>query len=170
MKVAFLDRDGTIIHDYEDEYWKFIIEPEFISGAIEALKIIDNLGYKIIILTNQYIINSGIITFSQYEAFTYTFIEKLKQNDINILDIFFCPHSKLENCNCQKPKTGLYNQAIQKYPSIEKSESFLVGDSLCDIELGNRIGIKTFGIKVKTNKFNYVEVKSLEDVTKYLHV
>lgn len=62
MKVAFLDRDGTIIEDYEDEKWKYVKEPVFIEGAIKALKAMKEKGYEIIIITNQYLINEGIIT------------------------------------------------------------------------------------------------------------
>ncbi len=55
MKVAFLDRDGTIIEDYEDEFWRNVTEPVFIKGSIEGLKKIRQKGYEIIIITNQYL-------------------------------------------------------------------------------------------------------------------
>ncbi|WP_069650132.1 hypothetical protein [Caloranaerobacter ferrireducens] len=62
MKVAFLDRDGTIIEDYEDEKWKYVKDPVFIKGAIKALKVMKEKGYEIIIITNQY-------SFSHYAIF-----------------------------------------------------------------------------------------------------
>jgi D-glycero-D-manno-heptose 1,7-bisphosphate phosphatase len=164
MKIAFLDRDGTIINDYPDEEWHYIKEPVFIEDSIATLKKLTDLKYHIIIITNQYIINSGIITISQYNAFTDLFKSILQKNGINILDIFYCPHTLDENCNCFKPKPGLIEQAISKYPNIDMKNSFLVGDSLCDIELGNKVGIRTFGIKVRTNKFIYTEINSLSDI------
>lgn len=66
MKIAFVDRDGTINKDYPDDDWRFIKEPEFLEGSIEALKEIRKKDYQIIIITNQYLINDGIITLLQY--------------------------------------------------------------------------------------------------------
>ncbi len=85
-----------------------------------------------------------------------------------IKDIFFCPHTKEENCKCFKPKTGLYEQALLKYPAIDLEESLLVGDSLCDIELGNRVGIRTYGINIKSDLFDYIKIESLADLSDYL--
>ena len=164
MKVAFVDRDGTINKDYKDETWGYIKEPEFISDSLETLKEIRNRSYQIIIITNQYIINDGIITLDQYNEFTNRLIKGLREYGIEILDIFYCPHSLNENCNCCKPKVGLIDLALKKYPQIDLKKSFLVGDSLCDIELGNKVGIKTFGINVKSELFNYTELNFFLDI------
>ena len=55
LKIAFLDRDGTIIKDYPDEKWREIKEPEFLEGSIEGLKRLKEMGYDFIIITNQYL-------------------------------------------------------------------------------------------------------------------
>ena len=70
MKVAFFDRDGTIIEDYPDNVWTEVKEPKFIEGAIEVLQNLIQLDYKIIIITNQYLINEGFITLDQYTRIT----------------------------------------------------------------------------------------------------
>lgn len=168
MKVAFVDRDGTINKDYQDEEWGHVIEPEFLDGSIEALKIIREKGYQIIIITNQYLINDGIITLSQYREFTDKIIHVVNNYGVDILDIFHCPHSKKENCNCFKPKTGLIDMAFKKYRDIELDKSFIVGDSLCDIELGHKLGIRTFGINLNSKLFDYTSERSLLDIVKYL--
>lgn len=168
MKAAFVDRDGTINYDYEDEAWRYISEPQFIDGSIEALKEIQNNGYEIIIITNQYMINDGIITLNQYNKFTDKLVNELNGKGVNILDIFYCPHSLKENCNCCKPRTGMVETALKKYPEINLKQSFLVGDSLCDIELGNRLGITTFGINIRSKVFNYVKLDSLSNIIQYL--
>ncbi len=168
MKIAFVDRDGTIIKDYQDEEWGNVSEPEFLDGSLEALKRITEKGYQIIIVTNQYLINDGIITLSQYRAFTQKIIQVVNDYGVEILDVFHCPHSKTENCNCYKPKIGLVEIALKKYKNIELDKSFVVGDSLCDVELGNKLGIKTFGINVNSKFTDYVSVRSLLDIVKYL--
>ena len=168
MKIAFLDRDGTIIEDYEDELWRSITEPIFINGAIDALKAIRQKGYKIIIITNQYLINEKIITLQQYKEVTDKFIRKLSDDGIEILDIFYCPHSREENCNCMKPKDGMIKMALEKYPKINLESSFIVGDSLCDVQLGERLGIKTFGIGLDKCKGKIIKIDSLKNIVKYL--
>lgn len=168
MKVAFLDRDGTIIEDYEDRVWSNISEPMFIDGAIESLLTIKEREYEVIIITNQYLINEKIITLEQYEKITELMIKSLSDNGIEILDIFYCPHSKKENCNCIKPKDGMIKRALRKYPKISLEDCFLVGDSLCDIQLGETLGIKTFGIRVGKTEGKVIRVNSIKDIIKYL--
>lgn len=70
MKIAFLDRDGTINIDYQDAKWKNKTTPEMMPNAIMGIQGLIDLGYKIIIITNQYIINDSIITTEDYQAFT----------------------------------------------------------------------------------------------------
>lgn len=168
MKVAFIDRDGTINSDYADDEWRYIHEPVLLDGSLEALKEIGNKGYQIIIITNQYLINDGIISLSQYRAFTKKLIQQLNDSGIDILDIFYCPHSRNENCNCLKPKTGLVDMAFTKYPDIEIAKSFIVGDSMSDVELGDKLGITTFGINIQSKLLNCITVKSLLDTIKHL--
>lgn len=168
LKIAFLDRDGTIIEDYEDSLWRHVSEPVFIEGAIDALKAIIEKGFQIIIITNQYIINEEIITLSQYQEFTIKFINKLIENRVEILDIFYCPHTKEEGCNCMKPKDGMIKMALEKYADINLDESFIIGDSMCDIQLGKSLGIKTFGIKLKDEEEKVVTIDSLKYIGEYL--
>ena len=94
LKIAFLDRDGTIIKDYPDEKWREIKEPEFLEGSIEGLKRLKEMGYDFIIITNQYLINDGIISLNDYQQFTGKFLKKLKEENIDILKIYFCPHNE----------------------------------------------------------------------------
>lgn len=168
MKVAFLDRDGTIIEDYEDKVWSNINEPVFIKNTIDAIKLIRTKGYEIIIITNQYLINEKIITIDQYHEITNKLEKILLDNGIEILDIFFCPHSREENCNCMKPKDGMIKMALEKYPEINLKESFIVGDSLCDVQLGVKLRIGTYGIGIEVWNGKSIKVSSLKDVVKYL--
>jgi len=168
LRVAFLDRDGTIIEDYEDELWRNKTEPIFLVGSIEALEKIKQKGYEIIILTNQYLIDEKFISIEQYQDFTDKFIKRIKDNGIEILDIFYCPHSRELNCSCMKPKDGLVKKSLEKYPEIDLKDCFIVGDSLCDVELGERLGIKTFSIGVGKKEGEVIIINSLGDVASYI--
>lgn len=161
MKVAFFDRDGTITFDYPDKEWSHIEEPVLMPYAIDAMKYISQLGYRIIIITNQYIIGEGYITQSQYEYYNEKLLSILKENGITILDVFFCPHKRSDNCKCCKPATGMVEAALLKYPEIELDKSFIVGDSICDMQLAKRLNVDSFGIGID---FDYTKHKKIESL------
>ena len=94
MKTAFLDRDGTINRDYPDAEWKSKTEPELIDGAMEGLRFLQDQGYALIMITNQYLIDEGIITLADYQNFTDRLVWRLAQQGIHLQDIFFCPHRR----------------------------------------------------------------------------
>ena len=160
MKVAFLDRDGTIIRDYPDEQWKGRKTPEFLDNAFEALRCLRDRGYEIIVVTNQYLIGEGITTPDEYLAFNTLFLKALNTGGIDVLDVFHCPHARSENCSCCKPKPGLIQQALQKYPKIELAHSLLIGDSKADLQLADSLGIAFIGIGLKCTYC----VKSIGDI------
>ncbi len=146
MKIAFLDRDGTINKDYSDKIWSGIRKPEILRGAISGLNYLKDKGFKFIIVTNQYIINDGYITLEDFNSFNQKLLKILSDYGIEILDVFFCPHSKNEYCKCYKPNPGLIQQALKKYPNIKLNESIVIGDSLCDEGLANYYNIDFYGI------------------------
>lgn len=164
MKVAFLDRDGTIIKDYPNREWANIKTPQFLEGSIDALQHIKNKGFEIIIITNQYLIGEGIITLEDYKSFNDLFLKALNQNGTSVLDVFYCPHAKNENCDCMKPSSGLINQALYKYPNVNLKESFYVGDSVCDMKLASNFNLKFYGI----NMFCKNTINSLNEIKKFL--
>ena len=162
MNVAFLDRDGTIIKDYPDKDLANVKYPEFLEGSIKTLKYIKSKNFETIIITNQYLIGEGIITLEEYMKFNNLFLKILNGNDVNILDVFYCPHARNQNCNCRKPNPGLINQALNKYPSIDLDESFYVGDSLCDMQLAKNFNLTFYGINIPCEN----KIKSLEEIIK----
>ena len=146
MKIAYLDRDGTINKDYPDGDWANKVIPEILTGAIEGIKLLCDSGYKIIIITNQYIINAGIIKLEQYHEFHDNLYSTFDIGNIEIQDTFFCPHVDSDECNCKKPKTGMIDQSLIKYPDIDIENSIFIGDSASDKELADRVGLKFYGI------------------------
>jgi len=78
--------------------------------------------------------------------------EKFKENGINILNVYYCPHGPEDNCECRKPKIGMIQQAIADFPDILLNNSFLIGDTESDIKLAQQAGIKSILINEK-NQF-----------------
>ncbi len=135
-KVIFLDRDGTIT--VEKDFGSKIEEVEFIPRVKEALKILQGLGYKLVITSNQSGIGRGIMTEKQVEEIDNFISGELEKEGIKVSGIYYCPHLKEENCNCRKPKTGLIEKALQnKY--LKLKGSWVIGDKLSDVLLGKNI-------------------------------
>ena len=104
------------------------------------------MGFLIIVITNQSVINRGIITVNELEKIHLTIQNHLEERHCNIDRFYFCPHKPDEKCNCRKPKPGLLLQAINDF-SINTSKSWMIGDCLTDIQAGEKVGCKTILLK-----------------------
>lgn len=138
IKTIFLDRDGVI--NKEVGYLNDAENFKFIYGIFNSCIYFQRLGYKIVIVTNQSGIGRGFYSEKEYQTLTQWMLKKFVLNKINILDIFHCPHSPKSDCNCRKPKPGLFLQAKLKY-NINMKESWMIGDKEEDIVAANRAGI-----------------------------
>lgn len=144
MKYIFLDRDGTITVDHG--YVFKLDDLEFIPGVIEALRRLNKLGYKLIIVTNQSGIGRGYFSEKDFLKFNDFFIKKLKEVGVVIEFIFYCPHNIDEGCVCRKPQLGMLKSFI-KNNRFHREKSFVVGDKTSDIRFGNNLGVKTCLVK-----------------------
>jgi D-glycero-D-manno-heptose 1,7-bisphosphate phosphatase len=148
-KAIFLDRDG-VINRKGSSYYIFR-EEEFLlnRGVADSLKYFISQGYLLIVITNQGGIARGIFTLSHLEKLHNYMIQQLKTFNIELTDIYFCPHHPdISPCQCRKPGTLLFERAIAKY-DIDPESSFMIGDSEIDIQAAEKLKIK--GILIPTN-------------------
>ena len=138
MNVIFLDRDGVI--NKEVGYLHKIEDFKFIDGVFDACLDFQSFSYQIIIVTNQSGIERGYYTEEDFQTVTEWMLDQFKQHNIQILDVFFCPHAPESNCSCRKPKPGMFNQANDKY-DIDMKNSWMIGDKEADIQAANAAGI-----------------------------
>lgn len=138
-KVLFLDRDGVINCKLEGDYVKKWDEFCFLPGVFEAIRAIKEKGYIVIIVTNQRGIARGFMTEKDLEEVHQRMIEELERHGAQVDDIFYCPHDLSDNCDCRKPQPGMLIQAQKKW-NIDFAQSYIIGDSDCDIEAGRRVG------------------------------
>lgn len=132
--VIFLDRDGVINRDSPD-YIKSWAEFEFLPGSLEALSLLTQGGYRLIMITNQSIINRGMVPMEVLSQIHDRLRQSVAAAGGHIEDIFFCPHRPDENCVCRKPRPGLIRQAVQRY-GIDPTASMMIGDNAKDILCG----------------------------------
>jgi D-glycero-D-manno-heptose 1,7-bisphosphate phosphatase len=137
-KVIFLDRDGVINRDSPD-YIKNWEEFEFLPGSLEALRLLTENGYHLIVITNQSIINRGWVPQAVLDHTHRHMRAAVAAAGGQICDIFFCPHRPDENCACRKPKPGLIEQACARH-DIDPAASIMIGDSATDILCGRNAG------------------------------
>ena len=150
MKLIILDRDGVINED-SDDYIKSPDEWIPIAGSLEALGKLSQNGFKVIIITNQSGIGRKIFSIEMLNAIHKKMSINLAQYGGVIDGIFFCPCSPEENCNCRKPKSGLYNEVSDRL-QISLENVFCVGDKITDIQAAQNAGARP--ILVKTGKEN----------------
>ena len=140
-KVIFLDRDGVINKDKKD-YVRSWAEFEFLPNVFAALRRLTELGYKIIIISNQAGVGKGLYTQENLTEMTEKMLQRIRRNSASIYSVHYCRHLDQDNCVCRKPKTGLFKQAILG-KAVDLSETFFIGDSQRDIEAGKNLGCKT---------------------------
>ncbi len=146
-KTVFLDRDGVINID-SAEYIKNESEFFFIDKSPEAIAKLTRAGFDIIVITNQSVLARKFTTSKELEKIFNKMTTGVEALGGKIKDIFFCPHMPNSGCSCRKPKPGLIFQAKEKY-DMDLSESYMVGDSVKDIECAKNAGCG-FSILVKT--------------------
>jgi D-glycero-D-manno-heptose 1,7-bisphosphate phosphatase len=175
--AVFLDRDGTI--NVDKNYLHKTKDFEFISGVPDAISELNNLGYKVIVITNQSGIARGYYSETDLMAL-HKYIElRLAAKGAKIDAFYYCPHhpqAVLEkyriDCNCRKPKTGLFETAITDF-DIDAAKSWAIGDKMRDIEPAMALGIKSAIILTERDRAEYTslvipEVRNLADFVERL--
>ncbi|MFM7054933.1 MAG: D-glycero-alpha-D-manno-heptose-1,7-bisphosphate 7-phosphatase [Bacteroidota bacterium] len=147
-KVVFLDRDGVINKDRKDYTWR-IEDFEILPNVVKGCRNLHELGYEIIIITNQGGIAKGLYSHEDVEKL-HQHMRAIFQNEgVSILEIYYCPHhSDYGKCLCRKPGSLMVEKAIARF-EIDKNESFFIGDMDRDLQAAHGVGIK--GHLVETN-------------------
>ena len=129
-KAVFLDRDGTINVDVD--YLYETDKLEFIDGAIEALALLKEHGYRLIVISNQSGIGIGYFRAQDVECL-HEYMNRILQRQNAAVDAFYyCPHVEQDMCGCRKPRTGLIDRAAAEW-GIDLSCSYMVGDTETDV-------------------------------------
>lgn len=148
MKLIILDRDGVINED-SDNYIKSVDEFIPIAGSLEAISRLNYAGYKIMVATNQSGIARGLFNIDALNAMHDKLRRLLSAFGGHIDGIFFCPHGPEDQCDCRKPKAGLFFDIAQRC-KCDLTDTFAVGDSLRDLQAAQTAGAKP--VLVKTGK------------------
>ncbi|GAB5450512.1 MAG: HAD-IIIA family hydrolase [Halioglobus sp.] len=148
--AAFLDRDGTLNHD--DGYTHKVEGFRWMDGAVETVKLLNDRGFLVFIVTNQAGIARGFYGPDDVEALHRWMQEQLHTHGAHFDDVRYCPHhpegsvpALAVQCECRKPATGMLTSLIERWQP-DLTHSFMLGDADKDVEAATRVGIE--GAKV----------------------
>ena len=160
MKTILIDRDGVINKDpggwTEHNYvtkWK---DFHFLPGSIDALKMLNRRGIKVIGISNQAGVSKGYFSAEKLEEINKKMLDEVAEKGGRIEKVYYCVHKDEDGCRCRKPKTGLLDMAAREY-GINLKDTYFIGDSKVDIAAGKRAGCKT--IFVLSGKATLEEIK-----------
>ena len=143
-RFIVLDRDGTIIEERD-----YLSQPEqikLIPGAGAALRELQQMGFGLVVITNQSGVGRGIFAHDQLDLIHRRLNELLDREGVHLDGLYVCPHKPDDHCNCRKPKLGLLQKAAKDLGfSLERS--IVIGDKAGDIEMGRMAGVVTFLVR-----------------------
>lgn len=148
MKLIILDRDGVINHD-SDQFIKTVDEWQPIEGSMDAIAFLTQAGYTLAVATNQSGIARGYFDMETLNQMHSKMHKLVHQAGGEISGIWFCPHLAEHECDCRKPKPGMVEDILYRF-NAEASDTYLVGDSLRDLQAIAAVGGKP--VLVKTGK------------------
>ena len=139
--VVFVDRDGVINRRVPGDYVRSWDQFRFLPGARAGLRLLRDAGYLLVVVTNQRGIGRGLMSDADLAE-----VHRRMQNELVLagagLDaIHYCPHDLHESCGCRKPRPGMMERALERF-AVDAGRSWVVGDSLSDLEAGRAVGIR----------------------------
>jgi D-glycero-D-manno-heptose 1,7-bisphosphate phosphatase len=139
-RAVFLGRDG-VISVIQPTYVKYREELHLLPHSIEGLRILARLPLKLFVVTNQSVINRGLAPEKVVIDINDRLCAIVRAAGGRIDDVFCCPHMPMEHCSCRKPQPGLLLAAADRH-DVDLSHSYLVGDSVTDLEAALVVGVR----------------------------
>lgn len=146
-KAVFIDKDGTLVKNvpYNVDPERMIIEP----NAVEALTLLQQKDYLIVVVSNQAGIAKGFFSEKDLMKANSYLAGMLAEAGVFIDAFYYCPHhpdgtiaAYSCKCDCRKPAPGMLLRAAREL-QIDLSQSWMIGDLLDDVEAGHRAGCKS---------------------------
>ncbi len=166
MKIIILDRDGVINQD-SDNFIKTVDEFIPLPGSIEAIAKLKQAGYNVFIATNQSGIFRGFYSIETLHAMHAKLAALLKEYNAEIDGVEFCPHGPDDNCDCRKPKAGMYLAIAKQAGLSDCSDILVVGDSLRDLQAAQTIKAKPHLVRTGKGERTIKKNEGLDGIPVY---
>jgi D-glycero-D-manno-heptose 1,7-bisphosphate phosphatase len=142
VRHLIVDRDGVLNQEAPAGEW--VREPaafQWLSGALDALELLDHAGVRLSVATNQSGIARGRLTRDELDAVHARMAADVAARGVTFAAVLYCPHGPGEGCACRKPAPGLIQAAMARAPDIDAAETLVVGDDERDLEAARRAGV-----------------------------
>jgi D-glycero-D-manno-heptose 1,7-bisphosphate phosphatase len=149
-RAVFIDRDGTI--NEEKEYLYRTDDFVFIPGAVQAIRMLNEAGFLVVVVTNQSGVARGYYTEEDVHQLHRYISAQLEQCGARVDAWYYCPHhpagrgSYALPCRCRKPLPGMLLEAAGRF-AIDLESSIMIGDKLIDIQAGAVAGCRSILVR-----------------------
>lgn len=150
--TLFLDRDGVINKKLDNDYVKHWMEFEFNEGSLVALRKLNHVFGKLVVVTNQQGIGKRLYRVEDLEIIHKNMQYEIAYHGGRIDKVYFSPYLQEENHPSRKPGIGMALEAKKDFPDINFEKSVMVGDSMSDMQFGRTCGMITVFISETTLK------------------
>jgi D-glycero-D-manno-heptose 1,7-bisphosphate phosphatase len=154
--AAFLDRDGVL--NVDRDYVHRADQLEWIDGVPEAIRLLNDAGYLVLVVTNQSGVARGYYDEAAIHALHDHMRDTLAAQGARIDAFYYCPHhpngtigAYTMRCDCRKPGSGMLEQAARDWP-IDRARSFMIGDKDIDIAAATAFGIRSALFNAATDR------------------
>jgi len=144
-RIAFLDRDGTLIVEPPDEQVDRLDKVALVPGVVPALLRLKQAGYEFVMVTNQDGLGTASFPEPDFRQVQEFVLALLASQGIRFRRVFICPHKPADNCGCRKPKPGHLGDFLETV-QIDRELSFVAGDRDTDLELARNLGLR--GVRI----------------------
>lgn len=148
MRTVFLDRDG-VINENSPDHVKNWDEFVFLPHVCKALRWLSLAGFHVFVVTNQAIVNRGLVTHTTIEDIHKRMIAHVKRTGGSVTAVRYCPHDEYEQCFCRKPRPGMVLSLAAQW-GIDLDQAYMVGDAWTDIAAAQAAGCRA--ILVRTGR------------------
>ena len=173
VQTLFLDRDGVINTRVPGDYIRSVDMFTFDAGVLEALALLRPMFHRIVVVTNQAGIGKGLMSFADLDKVHQYLQKEATAHGCPIDGFYHCPNLSTDQAPCRKPNIGMGLMAKMDFPEIVFEASWMVGDSISDIEFGRRLGMKTALVQGKIGEDTHgtpsdIEVRNLLEFARFL--
>ena len=147
-KIAFLDRDGTLIWEPLDKQVDQLAKVSLMPGVFPALMRLKEAGYQFVMITNQDGLGTDSFPQEDFRPVQDFVLELFASQGIVFREIFICPHFEDDGCKCRKPLPGHIANFLDQV-AVDRSNSVVIGDRETDLEFAQNIGVTGYRLADK---------------------
>jgi D-glycero-D-manno-heptose 1,7-bisphosphate phosphatase len=161
-RCVLLDRDGVINRRIPRGYVTSWEQFEFLPRALNALRLLKDAGYTVLVISNQACVGKGLLAPHQLDSITKRFLIEVALSGGSITQVYYCTHVAEDHCDCRKPRPGLLHRARIEHGFLPE-ETFFVGDTHDDFLAALEAGCRPIliGTELSLQAFSIAEEKPL---------